>query len=238
MIVAANRDEFSSRPSAAPGVLGRNPLIFGGKDLLAGGTWLGVNEHGLLAGIVNRRAEPDAEVAASRSRGLLCLDILSAKEPLEARRLLSGQQGRLYRPFNLLFANKDRAYVAYNREREISWIELDKGLHVISNTSLYDRRSEKMDRSYLLFSRAWEQATAKGERESWMQALKTALSDHTLASGRSDPKGSVCVHTESYGTVSSSIIFYVSAEKRFYNCCAPGPPCRNGFGEPLTVSAL
>ncbi|MGH7927508.1 MAG: NRDE family protein, partial [Candidatus Binatia bacterium] len=66
LLVAANRDERYDRPAMPPGLIAANPRIMAGKDLRAGGTWLGVNEHGLLVGILNRRAKretvPDSQV--------------------------------------------------------------------------------------------------------------------------------------------------------------------------------
>lgn len=233
LIIAANRDEFFSRPSAPPQVLGRDPLILAGKDLLSGGTWLGINENGLLAGILNRRSEKDRENVTVRSRGLLCLDILSVKDPLEACALLEKQKHSFYQPFNLLFADAQHAYVAYNQREKISWIKLEKGLHVLSNTFVYDTRSEKLNHAYLLFSRAREGSLREWDRPSWVRTLKTMLSDHSF--GQSDPKDAICVHTESYGTVSSTIIFYSRAERRFYSYFAPGPPCREGYGESMPV---
>ena len=48
LVVAANRDEFYSRPTAGPQRLVSDPVVFGGKDLQAGGTWLGVTPRGFL----------------------------------------------------------------------------------------------------------------------------------------------------------------------------------------------
>lgn len=236
LIVAANRDEFFTRRSAPPQVLARDPLILCGRDLLAGGTWLGVNGHGLLAGILNRRSDTKEKQETARSRGLLCLDVLAAKDPLGACAILKEQKSSVYQPFNILIANAEQAYVAYNNQGKIPWIKLEKGLHVLSNTSVYDPRSEKMDRAYLLLTRAKDSSMHEWDRPSWIRALKAVLSDHAF--GLSDPKDAICVHTESYGTVSSTIVFYARAEKRFYSYFAPGPPCRADYGEPLSLESL
>ena len=54
LLVAANRDERYDRPAEAITVLrDRGPRILGGRDQVAGGTWLAVNEHGVLAGLTN-----------------------------------------------------------------------------------------------------------------------------------------------------------------------------------------
>jgi uncharacterized protein with NRDE domain len=77
LLVAANRDERVDRPSAPPAEV--EPGVVAGRDLLAGGTWLGVNSHGLFVALTNRKipaSTPDAP-----SRGLL------AREALRCRRL-------------------------------------------------------------------------------------------------------------------------------------------------------
>ncbi len=57
LVVAANRDERLDRPAQALCVLQEErPRILGGRDDLAGGTWLAVNEHGVVAGLTNRPA--------------------------------------------------------------------------------------------------------------------------------------------------------------------------------------
>ena len=77
LLVAANRDEAFDRPSAPPAEV--EPGIVAGRDLRAGGTWLGYNNHGLFVAVTNRK-EPAAAVDAY-SRGLL------AREALRCRRL-------------------------------------------------------------------------------------------------------------------------------------------------------
>src|SRR5262245_35399058 len=75
LVIAANRDEFLERPSLPPTVAAGPPWVACGADVVAGGTWLGLNHHQLVAGILNRRTgvPPDPEC---RSRGLLCREAL------------------------------------------------------------------------------------------------------------------------------------------------------------------
>ena len=55
LIIAANRDEMNNRKSLSPGRHWKDkPHIFAGKDLLAGGSWLGVNDNGVVAATMNR----------------------------------------------------------------------------------------------------------------------------------------------------------------------------------------
>src|SRR5262249_41577453 len=107
LVVAANRDEFLARPAAPPA---RLPELAGGagggRDLLAGGTWLGLAEPGLVAGMLNRRgsALPDP---TRRSRGLLCLELLGATGARAAAASLRDEPPRRYNSFNLLVADRE-----------------------------------------------------------------------------------------------------------------------------------
>jgi len=242
LVIAANRDEFYSRPSAPPQVLLENPRVFCGKDLLAGGTWFGVNEHGLLAGILNRRSNRTMDPSAVRSRGLLCLDILRARDPEEAREFIKREKASAYLPFNLLFANPEEAYVAYNLEDEIPCVKLGRGVHVFGNISIYGSPSEKMDHAYRLFSRARSQSAdptagdAASNRGSavrnpaaLVRRFQEILRDHSFGKESDNPKDAICVHTSDYGTVSSTIVFHEAERKRFDYYHAPGPPCRSAY---------
>ena len=76
MLLAANRDEMHERPWVAPGRHWPDrPEIVAGQDLLAGGSWLGINDFGVVAGILNRRDTLGPQ-AGKRSRGELVLDAL------------------------------------------------------------------------------------------------------------------------------------------------------------------
>ena len=108
VVIAANRDEFLERPAGDPTTLLENPHVVGGKDLKAGGTWLGISEHGIVAGLLNRRAENGANPDA-RSRGLLCLDALRRRTAREAAEFASRERGSDYNPFNLLMVSRDRS---------------------------------------------------------------------------------------------------------------------------------
>lgn len=76
LTVAANRDEYLGRPSAPPSEI--EPGVIAGKDLQAGGTWMGVNRHGLFVAITNRRAP--SRTPESPSRGLLALEALRCRK--------------------------------------------------------------------------------------------------------------------------------------------------------------
>src|SRR5919198_875836 len=103
MVVAANRDEYYDRPTQGPHRLAYNPVIWGGRDTRAGGTWLGVNAHGLVIGLTNRRTREEQENDPQcRSRGLLCLAALQCSTAAEATEFLLSEPPERYNPFNLL----------------------------------------------------------------------------------------------------------------------------------------
>src|SRR5262245_1245085 len=101
LIVAANRDELRTRLSREPHRWPGEPAIWAERDEVASGTWLGVNDRGLLAAVTNRR---DGALDPSRpSRGILCLDVLRQPSPEAARTLIVDLlAARAYNPFNLL----------------------------------------------------------------------------------------------------------------------------------------
>ena len=73
LVVAANRDEKLERAALTATVLHSSaPRVLGGRDLLAGGTWLAVNEHGVVAGLTNRPSAAGRD-PTKRSRGELPL---------------------------------------------------------------------------------------------------------------------------------------------------------------------
>src|SRR5512133_3347150 len=82
LILAANRDEFRERPSQAAHWWDDLPL-FGGRDLVAGGTWLGVGRDGRLAAVTNVR-NPADQVHGGPTRGQLIVDYLARPQGAQA----------------------------------------------------------------------------------------------------------------------------------------------------------
>ena len=77
LLVGANRDEDPARPSAPPAEI--EPGLWAGRDLLAGGTWLGYNRHGLFVALTNRRTP--GHRSDNYSRGQLALEALRCRHP-------------------------------------------------------------------------------------------------------------------------------------------------------------
>src|ERR1044071_5854239 len=147
LIIAANRDEHYDRPSAPPSVLQTTPKIISGRDLRAGGTWLGFNEHGLVVAILNRHSNDDPPLLPSaRSRGALCMDLLMQNSLTDAGAFLLEHRIR-YNPFTMLFADPYAAYVAHNEGQAILTQKLETGLHVFSSAMDFELHSSKARRA-------------------------------------------------------------------------------------------
>jgi uncharacterized protein with NRDE domain len=235
IVVAANRDEYLARPALPPATLSETPHIVGGKDLRASGTWLGINQHGIVAGLLNRRNGNVENDPNLRSRGLLCLDALHAATAAEAAKFVGSQSGRDYNPFNLLIASREAAFVAYNRWGKIEVVSLAPGVHLLTNLNVDDFECPRISRSHRHFedlgSRAEFVCDPVGRREE----LHRLLADHsTQLDPRSGRPNSLCLHLGDYGTRSSSLIFMGQQPQQVIHFFAAGPPCTASY-QPAAV---
>jgi uncharacterized protein with NRDE domain len=130
LIVAANRDEFYDRPTAPAGFWADAPTVLAGRDLKAGGTWLGVDRQGRLAAVTNYR-QGQRESAAPRSRGHLVSDFLTRGiGALEHMERVQGDAG-LYNGFNLIASDAAGLFYYSNREGRVR--PLPPGMYGLSN---------------------------------------------------------------------------------------------------------
>jgi len=231
VFVAANRDEFYHRAAAPPRCLTHNPWIVAGQDLVAGGTWLGVNAHQVVAGVLNRRTArpPDP---TRRSRGLLCLDALRQASVNDAIAAVREQPGARYNPFNLLVASPTAAVVISNAQGAMAVTPLDPGLHLLTNLELNDAECPRIAKSYHLFAAA--RPLLRPDRlEDLIEQLRTILSDHStpLDPRAPLPPDNLCVHTPRFGTRSSTLLLYATRARRFRMWHADGAPCETAYSE-------
>ena len=129
LVVAGNRDELHERP-AEPLARWEHPShLLAGKDLLSGGTWLGVSEEGRFAVVTNVRGHgpPDPEL---ESRGALLVSLLS--EPAFE---LDAACAARFNPFNVIIAEGDQAYFLANRPQFQRRV-LAPGVYGLSNADL------------------------------------------------------------------------------------------------------
>lgn len=129
LIVAANRDEFHHRPAAAARFWPEAPAVLAGRDLAAGGTWLGITRRGRFAALTNVR-EPGA-AQGSRSRGLLVSAFLQGGDSPQTYAAAVAADGAAYSGFNLLVGDADSLWWVSNRAPAPAPVV--PGVHALSN---------------------------------------------------------------------------------------------------------
>ena len=141
LLVAANRDEFHARPTHAAEWWADDRDLLGGRDLQAGGTWLGLHRSGRFAAITNFRDAARSH-AGKRSRGHLVREFLQSRAaPLE---YLQAIDRDAYAGFNLLVSDGRTLASLSNRDGPAR--ELAAGIYGLSNATL-DTPWEKVERS-------------------------------------------------------------------------------------------
>ena len=132
LVIGANREEEYARGGEPPQILnGGACRIVAGRDPVAGGTWFGVNEHGLVAAVTNRRRSQIPP--QPRSRGLLTRELLDCSSVREATtRAADELQSGRYAGCNLLLADREHATVLHHGEW-LQVIPLPVGVHVITS---------------------------------------------------------------------------------------------------------
>ena len=133
LIFATNRDEFYNRPSEQAEFWKEHPDLLAGKDLQAGGTWMGITRQGRFAAITNFRDLKNHRTDAP-SRGKLTLDFLiNDSSPEEYYNRLKPTLND-FNGFNLLLGSVDELYYFSNKTEELQ--KLESGIHGISNAVL------------------------------------------------------------------------------------------------------
>ena len=243
LMVAANRDERLDRPAQPSAILrDQHPRVLGGLDALAGGTWLAVNEHGVVAGLTNRPS-PEGRDPTKRTRGELPL-VLTGERTAGAgvEALLRRVRPEEYNPAWLLVGDRTALfYLALTREGPVTVVELGPGVHILENVPL-DRPSAKSSHVGEMASRPGAPGGAL-----WVR-LPTILADHAIpgpgAPGAPTPEQdaardpatlAACVHTDGYGTRSSTLVRVPSAPgSRPEVLVADGAPCTTPFVDVTT----
>jgi uncharacterized protein with NRDE domain len=133
LIVAANRDEFFERPTSESCFWEEQPNILAGKDLRAGGTWMGINTQGKLAALTNIR-DPKRNLANAVSRGELVSQYLqhSPKSSAYLSKMLADAEH--YNGFNLLYGDWNNLHVFNNHTLQSE--KLTTGVYGLSNAKL------------------------------------------------------------------------------------------------------
>ncbi|HUL56097.1 MAG TPA: NRDE family protein [Usitatibacter sp.] len=133
LAVAANRDEWRDRPTQAAHWWPDHPELLAGRDLEAGGTWMGITRGGRFAAVTNFR-DPSERRATARSRGTLVSEfLLGGETPRDYLARLAPSAGE-YNGFNLILG--DGTTLCYYSSREDKAREIEPGVHGLSNNLL------------------------------------------------------------------------------------------------------
>lgn len=131
LVVLANRDEFYERPTLAAHYWDDHPAIYAGRDMLSGGTWMGVTTGGRFAAVTNYR-DPSA-TPGTRSRGELVADFLRSDDNCDRFLESLAQTVSDYSPFNLIIGTPASNELQYYSNRSDAAVVLAPGIYGLSN---------------------------------------------------------------------------------------------------------
>jgi uncharacterized protein with NRDE domain len=194
LLVAANREEFFDRPFQPPLVQRRERRFLAGLDLRAGGTWLGVNERGLVAAVTNR---PKAILPERpRSRGLLCRDLLGcATAQVAAEYLRQELASGVYAGASILIADPEQGTIV-DLGDELRFTPLTPGLHLLTNGPPDDVHDPRQTLAREMFA-----AELPHDVSSFLAIARRVCSQGPDAHGRS-----IVLRRAGRGTVSSTLL--------------------------------
>jgi len=247
LVIGANRDERLDRPATAMTVLrDARPRIVGGRDEEAGGTWLAINEHGVVAGLTNRPS-PEGRDPAKRSRGELPLVLARHHDAAAAVESFVAQvQGADFNPAWLLVGDRTSLYALDitgdgSGDGRPVVEKLEPGIHILENNPLHAGSAKGAN----VRARLGDAEMLTGE--ALVERLRSVLVDHSTPEpttgsppGRDDTVGpngvrpvetlAACVHTDAYGTRSSTIVSVPTAPGQLPRVLvADGHPCTSPY---------
>jgi hypothetical protein len=202
VLIGANRDEMIDRPWHAPGRHWPDrPEVVAGLDVLAGGSWLGINDWGVAAAVLNRTGSL-GPAPGLRSRGELVLEALDHADAVDAAEALSYLDPDAYRTFNLIIADeRDGFWLRHDGGRRIEVQPLTEGLSLIAASDVNDLGTRRLELAMPAF-RAWPVPQPdQGEWSAWQQLLGS-----TRAPPGEPPTSAMRFRTNGYGTVSSALV--------------------------------
>lgn len=207
LIFAANRDEFYNRPTGQAGFWSDHTDLLAGKDLQAGGTWMGITKQGRFAAITNFR-DLKTHKDDAPSRGNITLNFLiNDIHPEDYYNELKTDL-HIFNGFNLILGSIDELYYFSNKIDGIKKIE--SGVHGISN-ALLNTPWQKVEKSKQHLKKLIDQQ----EIHPW--EVLNILNDTTIAKDDELPDtgvglelerllSPVFIKTEKYGTRCSTVV--------------------------------
>lgn len=212
LLLAANRDELRTRPWRPPARHWSSRAdVVAGLDEEAGGTWLGLNDHGVAAAVLNRVGSLGPQ-AGKRSRGELVLEALDHADAAAAVDAMSHLDPAAYRSFNLVIADSHEAHWVRNLGQAdtaaVERFEIPEGLSMLTARDLNDPSSPRIHAYLERFRRATVPDPESGDWRTWQ-----ALMAERAAPGEDDPTAAMTIVTDSdFETTSSSLIALPAAD--------------------------
>ena len=202
VLIGGNRDEMIDRPWQEPGRHWPDrPEVVAGLDLSAGGSWLGINDWGVAAAVLNRTGSL-GPAPGRRSRGELVLEALDHADAVAAADALSYLDPAAYRTFNLIVADdRDGFWLRHAGGRQIEVHPLKEGLSLIAAGDVDDLGTRRLELALPAF-RAWpEPEPERGDWTGWQELLGS-----TRAPPGEPATAAMRFRTGGYGTVSSALV--------------------------------
>lgn len=208
LIVAANRDEFFSRPTAAADYWTDHPNVLAGRDLEQGGTWMGVNKNGRFAALTNVR-DPSSFRSSAKSRGHIVSRFLTGSDtPTDFLDNLASEADD-YNGFNLIVRSNNQ--LTYFGSATKKTVPIAPGIYGLSN--------DQLDTPWPKVVRAKKnlESTLRESSDMLEKRLFALLRDDTLASDGELPDTGVglekerwlspiFIRAENYGTRCSTLL--------------------------------
>jgi uncharacterized protein with NRDE domain len=223
LMVIANRDEFYKRKTQSAHFWDENPALLAGKDLEAGGTWLGFHQSGRWSALTNYRDIANLKAVAP-SRGMLTTNFTVADIHPEDYLKTIAPHADEYNGFNLLVGTLDELYYFSNYQNEIR--KLEAGLYGLSN-HLLDTNWYKVEKIKQNFSQA-----IQSNRLKTSDLLELLYNPEKPTDNRVQQTGlpferermlsPMFIESPEYGTCSSAVILLdydnqVTFHERLYN---------------------
>ena len=203
VVIGANRDEMIDRPALPPGRHWPDRAeVTAGLDLLAGGSWLGINDWGVAAAVLNRHGSL-GPAAGQRSRGELVLEALDHADAVAAADALAHLDPAAFRTFNLIVAdNRDAFWLRHAGPGRIAAQPLVDGISLIAAGDLNETHTPRLALAGPRFRAAPAPDPERGEWTHWQDLL----GDDTAPSGAPAEAALRFRTARGFATVSSALI--------------------------------
>lgn len=225
VIIGANRDELVARTWKPPARhWPERPGVRGGIDLERGGTWLAVNEAGVVAMLLNRPT-PDPLAPGFRTRGELPLLALEQDSAIDAAAAVMQLDAARWKPFNLVVADRHAA-IWLRADGDLTRHRFPAGLSLLANGELNAMSHARIGTYRPLFEQASAPDPDHDRWEEWTRLLGQA----PPLDGPTEAGMVIPVDHRGFGTVSSAVLALpADAGRPPAWKFAPGPPDRTGF---------